>query len=117
MTFEQYLTENCELRMLENLMDMGPDAGNCTFPGKLWEDKIGSRMQIHEKGTFCMPAGIHVKRVYYRIKDAITPPAGRMDQAEAKENGGAEDSCDLDFLISFAVEFVFLHLRSAALSV
>lgn len=105
MTFEQYLTENCELRMLENLMDMGPDAGNCTFPGKLWEDKIGSRMQIHEKGTFCMPAGIHVERVYYRIKDAITPPAGRMDQAAAKENGGAEDSCDLAFLISFAVEF------------
>ena len=48
MTFEKYLTDNCGLRILEGLTNLGMETTECTFPGKLWDEQYPERMDEHQ---------------------------------------------------------------------
>ena len=110
MTFEKYLTDNCGLRILEGLTNLGMETTECTFPGRLWDEQYPERMDEHQIGTFCMPVDADVERVYYRVKDTVRPWAVTSDGSGEGEES-SKDSRDLDFLILFTVEFAVIENR------
>ena len=113
MTFEQYLTENCGVRILENLVDRGPEMERCSFPCRIWDrltieqDDCVDRDDC-DRDPYCIPVYMNVERVYYRIKDLIIPVGNQQHEADAAGEGSYDDPSDLDFLILFEIVFAVM---------
>ena len=112
MTFEDYLTDNCGLRIMEGLEEMGPGTERCTFPGRIMDDE-----SFLEEGTCCTPLGMEVERIYYKPGDGMIPH--RADAAKEMRDSREEaeaDQRDLEFLLLFKVEFLTFEIEEESVS-
>ena len=112
MTFEEYLKDNCGMRILESLEKMDPGTERCTFPGRIMDDE-----SFLEKGTCCTPLGMEVERVYYKPCDEMIPH--RAGAAKEMRDSGEEaeaDQRDLEFLLLFKVEFLTFIIGEESVS-
>ena len=94
MTFEKYLESHFGQSILDNLMRIDQETGECTFPGKLLDDSSFEA----EQGTFCTPGKLNVEHIYYKPCDA-----------ELENQGG------LAFLLLFKVEFIVFEVEEVSL--
>ena len=82
MTFEEYLTDNCGLRIMEGLEEMGPGMERCTLPGRIMDEE-----SFPETGTCCTPVSmVEVERVYYKPGDEI--PSYWADRTDKTGDSG-----------------------------
>lgn len=112
MTFEEYLKDNCGMRILESLEKMDPGTERCTFPGRIMDEA-----SFLENGTCCTPFGLEVERVYYKPGDAMIPH--RAGAAKEMRDSGEEadaDQRDLEFLLLFKVEFLTFKIGEESVS-
>lgn len=102
MTFEEYLKDNCGMRILESLEKMDPGTERCTLPGRIMDEE-----SFLENGTSCTPLGMEVERVYYKPCDEMIPHrAGAAKEMRDSGEEAASDQHDLEFLLLFKVEFL-----------
>lgn len=112
MTFEEYLTDNCGLRIMEGLEEMGPGMERCTLPGRIMDEE-----SFPETGTCCTPVSmVEVERVYYKPGDEI--PSYWADRTDKTGDSGeaADDQHDLEFLLLFKVKFVTFMIGDESVS-